>query len=123
MEDIKNSTKTGLTAEMSITDQFQSTARLYLSDLYEMCKSPGQTYMQSRMSLKQRPLQMQVYSMFPYFPTKNRSPSDNVSMVKNVQTYRYFKFYFGKLNNKHCPIWCNVSFESVFTAINKRNKQ
>ena len=67
---------------------------------------------------------MQVYSMFPYFPTKkNRSPSDNVSMVKNVQTYRYFKFYFGKLNNKHYPIWCNVSFESVFTAINKRNKQ
>ena len=34
-----------------------------------------------------------------------------------------FKFYLDKLNNKNTPIWCNVKFMSVFTALNNINKQ
>ena len=33
-----------------------------------------------------------------------------------------FKFYFVKLNNKNFPIWCNVNFVSVFTALNNYTK-
>ena len=36
---------------------------------------------------------------------------------------RDFKFYLGKLNNKKNPIWCNVNFLSVFTALNSTKKQ
>ena len=34
-----------------------------------------------------------------------------------------FEFYLGKLNNKILPIWCNVNFVSVFTALNNTKKQ
>ena len=34
-----------------------------------------------------------------------------------------FKFYLDKLNNKIFPIWCNVNFVSVFTALNNTKKQ
>ena len=34
-----------------------------------------------------------------------------------------FKFYVDKLNNKIFPIWCNVNFVSVFTALNNTKKQ
>ena len=33
-----------------------------------------------------------------------------------------FKFYRGKLTYKKIPIWCMVSFESIFTALNNTEK-
>ena len=34
-----------------------------------------------------------------------------------------FKIYLDKLNNKIFPIWCNVNFVSVFTALNNTNNK
>ena len=33
-----------------------------------------------------------------------------------------FKFYLDNLNNKKIPIWCNIKFVSVFTALNNIKK-
>ena len=63
------------------------------------------------------------------------SPSHYASVVKtfqkcNLQSLNFvsvseksfklfrFKFYLIKFTNKIFPIWCNVNFEPVFTAIN-----
>ena len=58
--------------------------------------------------------------MFPLFPEHRKSIP---YILCGKQTFQkrnppFFNFYLGKLNNKHFPIWCNVNFESVFSAIN-----
>ena len=56
------------------------------------------------------------------FPENRKPIPEFLSGKKNFQKCNPpdFKFYIGKATNKHFPkhIWCNVSFASVFIAIN-----
>ena len=58
---------------------------------------------------------------FRYF-RKTGSPSQNFFMVKTFQKCNHpdFKFNLGKSSDKIFPLWCNVNFESVFTAIKQK---
>ena len=60
-----------------------------------------------------------IYTSCFYYFWKTGSPSYKLSVVKNFQICNPpdFEFYLGKTN---FTIWCNVNFESVFTAINKK---
>ena len=61
----------------------------------------------------------------------NRLFRENLKSIPNILNGKNFKkcnspdfkFYLGKLNNKIFPIWCNVNFVSVFTALNNTKKQ